>query len=429
MVESIKKKYLLFPKLHLKHLLFLFFFLISCIKKSIQIYFEQSHKISIDFIKLYIYDLGDFLSIIPLLIIKYRMRNIKKYENENEKNTNENQSIKSMLNNYFIKGKKKKKCDLYRNIFFLTIVDFIAQISSEIFYIITNEQKSVVKHANLNSTLIFNVIATLVFSYFFLHTKIYKHHIFALIIDIIFLIFLAVIDFIKIDGEDNPTISIIYVSVKILGGILYSLENVIAKIIFICNYFSAYALLLSKSIIEFFYIIIFSFPFFFIKLLDDDGELKLVFSMIAKLFEDKIYYLIFTIYMITSFFYNNFCMKIIEVFSPNHYVIAQILENVGIFIIDLIVYGPDGVENLVIRIIMYILLIFSTFIYNEFLVINICGLSKNTKLFLEYEEEYDIFTSGLYENDEDNNTEVIELNAYILQKDLFQKEDTLIEKD
>lgn len=111
MVESIKKKYLLFPKLHLKHLLFLFFFLISCIKKSIQIYFEQSHKISIDFIKLYIYDLGDFLSIIPLLIIKYRMRNIKKYENENEKNTNENQTIKSMLNNYFIKGKKKKKCD------------------------------------------------------------------------------------------------------------------------------------------------------------------------------------------------------------------------------------------------------------------------------------------------------------------------------
>ena len=151
--------------------------------------------------------------------------------------------------------------------------------------------------------------------------------------------------------------------------------------------------------------------------------------MIAKLFEDKIYYLIFTIYMITSFFYNNFCMKIIEVFSPNHYVIAQILENVGIFIIDLIVYGPDGVENLVIRIIMFILLIFASFIYNDFLVINICGLSKNTKLFLEYEEEYDIFTSGLYENDEDNNTEVIELNAYILQKDLFQKEDTLIVKD
>ena len=35
---------------------------------------------------------------------------------------------------------------------------------------------------------------------------------------------------------------------------------------------------------------------------------------------------------------------------------------------------------------MYILLIIASFIFNEFLVINICGLANNTKLFLESKE-------------------------------------------
>ena len=41
------------------------------------------------------------------------------------------------------------------------------------------------------------------------------------------------------------------------------------------------------------------------------------------------------------------------------------------------------------RIFMYILLILISCIYNEFLVINICGLAKDTKLFLDFKEEDD----------------------------------------
>ena len=36
---------------------------------------------------------------------------------------------------------------------------------------------------------------------------------------------------------------------------------------------------------------------------------------------------------------------------------------------------------------MYILLLFAAFIYNEFFVINICGLANGTKLFLDYKEK------------------------------------------
>ena len=69
-----QKKYFFFPKLQLRHLLFLFFFIISFIKKGTQIYFEKNQRIAIEFLKLYMYDVGDFLSIIPFLIIKKRMQ-------------------------------------------------------------------------------------------------------------------------------------------------------------------------------------------------------------------------------------------------------------------------------------------------------------------------------------------------------------------
>ena len=47
---------------------------------------------------------------------------------------------------------------------------------------------------------------------------------------------------------------------------------------------------------------------------------------------------------------------------------------------------------------MCILLILSTLIFNEILVINICGLAKNTKLFLEYEAENE---NSINEDNED----------------------------
>ena len=421
-------KYFLFPKFHFNHLIFVFFFIFTSLKKGMQIYFELDHKTSIDFIKLYIYDFGDFLSIIPLLIIRTRMKKAKNERNEGQIKIEKTETNKikptfsskdfGLSSSFLIRKKRKTKCDLYRNIFFFTIVDFIAQIATVVFYVIKNEQKLVVKQANLNSTLIFNILAVILFSYFFLHTNNYQHHIFSIIIDIICGIILAVIDFKKIhEQEGDISVSIIFILIRILTGVLYSLDNVIAKIIFLYNFFSTYALLVSKSIIDFIYLIIFSFPFIFFKLQDNDGEHKLVFSMMVEVFDDKKYYYLFPIYMITSFFYNNFCMKIIDEFSPNHFAIAQLFENFGIFIIDLIVYGPDSVENLAIRIIVFIILIFAAFIYNEFFIINICGLSKNTKLFLEYEEVNDIFASGINENDEDNNSEVIELNTYIIKKD------------
>ena len=401
MKKNDKKKYILFPKLEIKHFLFLFFFFISFLKKSVQTYFEQNQRLAIDFLKLYMYDIGDFISIIPHCIMKKRIR-AKSFSNDNVILDNDkivNDDVNENLNiNNNIKFIHNDPADSINNfgtivkIFLFTIVDFIAQISGIIFYVIKEGENLEVKLVNLNSSLIFSIISIILFSKIMLHSNFYRHHTFSFSIDILCLIVLTVIDIIQIKKENgnNLAIPIVYLIVKTVSISLYSLENVLAKLMFLYDFISPYSLLLYKSIIHFFYLVIFSIFFIFIKFKDKDGDKKTIFSMILNIFDDKKYIIIVIGYTINSFFYNILDLQIINVFSPNHFVIARVFENFGIFVINLIFNGVESEQYLALKIIMYILLILASFIFNEFLVINICGMAKNTKLFLDYEAELEM---------------------------------------
>ena len=83
-----KKKYLLFPKINLKHSLFLFFLIVACIKKGVQIYFEKNQRLAVEFLKLYMYDIGDMFTIIPYLIVKKRIKNLINDKSENINDSN-----------------------------------------------------------------------------------------------------------------------------------------------------------------------------------------------------------------------------------------------------------------------------------------------------------------------------------------------------
>ena len=401
MKNNDKKKYILLPKLEIKHFLFLFFFLISFLKKSVQTYFEQNQRLAIDFLKLYMYDIGDFISIIPHCIMKKRIR-AKSFNNDkiildNDKILNDDVNVNLNINNN-IKFIHNDPADSINNfgtiikIFLFTIVDFIAQISGIIFYVVKEGENLEVKLVNLNSSLIFSIISIILFSKIMLHSNFYRHHTFSFSIDILCLIVLTVIDIIQIKKENgnNLAISIVYLIVKTVSISLYSLENVLAKLMFLYDFISPYSLLLYKSIIHFFYLVIFSIFFIFIKFKDKDGDKKTIFSMILNIFDDKKYIIIVIGYTINSFFYNILDLQIINVFSPNHFVIARVFENFGIFVINLIFNGVESEQYLALKIIMYILLILASFIFNEFLVINICGMAKNTKLFLDYEAELEM---------------------------------------
>ena len=93
--------------------------------------------------------------------------------------------------------------------------------------------------------------------------------------------------------------------------------------------------------------------------------------------------LIYFFFIIINFFYSITLWQIIEKFSSNHLWLAQIFEGLGLLIVYII---RDSISlDRFLRIILYIFLLIIACIYNEFLVVNICGLSKDTKLFLDYQ--------------------------------------------
>ena len=394
-----KKKYFFFPKPHLNHFLFLLFFVISILKKYVNTFFPQKPKIPLEFLELYIYNLSDFFSIIPLFILQKRTKRKKEIIDSNS-----NKDVKGG-HGYIYNNREKTNPKSKIRIFILTISDYIAQISSVIFYVILNELNIPMKFAKLTSLLIINVIVIFIISKLILHNHFYRHHSLSLLINIICLIVLIIVDIsniINYSGEIK--MQFIYIIIKIVQSILYSLEDVLIKVLILSYYLHPFKILFKKALFQFFYNIIFNFPFIFIKLRDKDEEKEFLFPMIGRLFEDKINILITFIYAGISFIYNGTIFKIIDEFSPNHFAIARVIENFGILMLNIILEGADSQKNLVFNLIIYILLIFAALVYNEFFIINICGLSKYTKYFLDFEAESEISMIGeIINNNEEKN--------------------------
>ena len=122
-----KKKYFFFPKPHLNHFLFLLFFVISILKKYVNTFFPQKPKIPLEFLELYIYNLSDFFSIIPLFILQKRTKRKKEIIDSNS-----NKDVKGG-HGYIYNNREKTNPKSKIRIFILTISDYIAQISSVIF--------------------------------------------------------------------------------------------------------------------------------------------------------------------------------------------------------------------------------------------------------------------------------------------------------
>jgi hypothetical protein len=394
-----KKKYFFFPKPHLNHFLFLLFFVISILKKYVNTFFPQKPKIPLEFLELYIYNLSDFFSIIPLFILQKRTKRKKEIIDSNS-----NKDVKGG-HGYIYNNREKTNPKSKIRIFILTISDYIAQISSVIFYVILNEMNIPMKFAKLTSLLIINVIVIFIISKLILHNHFYRHHSLSLLINIICLIVLIIVDICNIINYSGEIkMQFIYIIIKIVQSILYSLEDVLIKVLILSYYLHPFKILFKKALFQFFYNIIFNFPFIFIKLRDKDEEKEFLFPMIGRLFEDKINILITFIYAGISFIYNGTIFKIIDEFSPNHFAIARVIENFGILMLNIILEGADSQKNLVFNLIIYILLIFAALVYNEFFIINICGLSKYTKYFLDFEAESEISMIGeIINNNEEKN--------------------------
>ena len=352
----------------------------------------NTKQVAQPFLNTYLFNISDYLSIIPFLIVKHRTKahNISK--------SSEIESTPTVTKSFTTYHEKVTKKDFK---FFLIVglvglFDCLSHISSLLFYIVYGKNERSVPENNLSSLLIFNILIIYIFSKLILKTAFYRHHYLSFLMNVICILILGTIDIINTATTDNKEsigMIIFYIIKKIFTIIFYSIEDVIGKKVMITFFLNIYTLLLCRALTGTIIFIIFSIPFIFIKIKDVSGAYEegendiIIFSGIADLLKDFSYKIIF--FVLTNFFYNIFIWLIIDNFSPSHYAISTVLESLGT-LIRLWIMEPDQVHLPLLRIFIYIILIIAGIIHTEMIVINYCGLEKNTKLFLDYLENEDL---------------------------------------
>jgi len=390
------KKFFIFPKFEWKYLLFLAFFIFSFIYNFVNRWISLNSKdVAQPFINVYLFNVSDYISLIPFLIIKIRTYH------SNKKNKVKNEilkSVKSSLSTSYQEKVKKEK-NFYIYMALLSIFDFMSNISSLMFYLIYGKNDRSVSENNLSSLLIFNIIVIYVLSRFLLNTYFYRHHYFSFLINIICILILGSIDIINIIGtekKEKTGMIIFYIAKKILTIIFYSIEDIIGKKILMKYFIDIYTLLLCRGLGETGLFVLFAIPFIFVEVTDVSDKTKppqkeIIYKRIGRLLSNFNYKII--LFTISNFLKNTFIWLIIDFFSPSHYAVSSVLESLG-NLIRLWIIEPDTVDRPIMRLIIFLVLILAGLIHTEMIVFNFFGLQKNTKLFLEYKEKEDLNLIG-----------------------------------
>ena len=411
-------KYLIFSELNKNHFLFLSFLIITILYTINYKYIEKTKDIIQSFHNYYIYTLSDFLSIIPFIIIKLRSKSASEIkleqENTNIRETSSKENNVDISNNIILlhsdstyEDQKRRKRRIIKLIILISFFDFLGIYSNLIFNIIIERNNYIINRANLNSFILFNITFKYLFSIFILHLPVYKHHYLSLGINFIFLIGLVIYDIINIKEKRQYY----YVLMKIISVILFSLEDVYAKILLSFDSISPYIYLFYRGICTNILALLFSIAFIFIELPyeneNGDKVRSCVFSRLWKLYESKLNILFYIIMFILQYFKNLNIFLIIDKFSLIHFAIASILENIVSLFLSIIKFsGNIGLDEFFIKIAIYFILILAALIYIEFIVLNFCGLQKNTQLFLHKEAKNDIMQTMLNNNnDNDSNAQ------------------------
>ena len=333
-------KYLIFSKLNRNHFLFLSYFIISILKELVNknlspgndanytIDLKYIRDIVYSFNKYYINSLSDFLSIIPIIIIKVRSKSISTKNQESSTRTEASGSIKFI---YTDVNKKRTKRILKLSIL-VSIFNFLALYLNLTFSIIMLVSKIDIIKVKISSNILFNIISKYVLSILILHSPIYKHHYISLVINLLFLIGLIIYDVILI----KDATSYLDVLKMIIIIILFSVEDAISKILLSLDSISPHIYLFYRgiflNILSLFYAII----FIFVGIPDENGNKSCVFLRFWKIYENKLNILLSILLLFITYLFNLNVFLIIDKFSPIHFAVASILENLGSLLISLI---------------------------------------------------------------------------------------------
>lgn len=260
--------------------------------------------------------------------------------------------------------------------------DFFCQLLFLVYVLIFNTD-NVIERKNQNFLLIIDILSRFLFCRFILETYFYRHHIVSMIINFVVFIILGFFDFHTIFAQVNIELSFYFVFLIILT-IAYSLEDVLNKIALSRESLTPYSLLFYKGVFQIPLVIITSIIIIFI-----ENPFTLFFNLNNNF---KLYVLgRRALFIIFNILRSLFLVKVIDKFSSQHLSILKVLESLFMFCYFLIVNEYENeVVHIPVILVSFLILTFTSLVYNEILVINICGLQDYTQHGLDLQAEKDL---------------------------------------
>ena len=290
----------------------------------------------------------------------------------------------------------------YKNrlIFIISILHFIGLGSDLIFYLIFVEKTLVIEQ--IEWLISIEIIARIIFCKFLLKMKLFRHHIFSILISMTGFLFMGITGLIKIVKNNACEKKGYYILFTIFSEIAFSLEDVICKILLTDKFMLPHILMFWRGIIIFLIFII------LVPILHatDTVQLNHYYNFI-KGNNLSLYIFLKILLIIFSFSKGFITMKVIDIFTPQHVAFLNIVFSLVEFIKYIISPDEDNSIDLVpdiFDIFFLIVIIIGTLIFNEMIIINKFGFNEDTKsglLLKEKIEEDNELNSSISSNEED----------------------------
>ena len=338
-------------------------------------------------------------AIIPLLISRYNMRKALVNRNNNNKinksDTNEKSLAIALIYN---KGSDIIKKNKFLFIFLSSLADFIQTLIASMTY---NNQSNI-------SLWLLDIIFLSILSYLVFKEKLVRHQILSMIIIIIFGF---IMDFI-VGNFSNGLNNIGFFLLRIFCEFSYSLSQILNKYCMEYKFSPPYEVCLFIGIFSFFFhliclIIASCLPcdYEFCQILDEKNNKNYFdnFRIYISKINGKEFFLVF-IEMIILCLMNILTILTIKYYTPFHLLIILIIGKIMMKAKNFFV-GYETKD--IINIISLILILIGLLVFIEVIILNFCGIQKNTRDNIEKRGALDIIS----EEEEDGSSSIDNRNT------------------
>jgi len=344
---------------------FFFVWLFDLSSSFIKTYFEyiyseiNNSSVMIELINLLCLNIGDLLA--GFFVLYTHINSKSKKENSEVRRTSSNQ-VKLIYNDLSIKKNK------YLLILLISILELIGRSTDLFYYIYIDSTR--IRDGEISWLISIDILSRIIFSKMILNSRLYNHHILSIILTVIGLCSMSLSAFIAINSYELsrwPYFAFIFVKF-----IIVPLEDVINKILLTDKFLLPQSLMFMRGLYNLAMLLIIIPTLYFA------NELKLYFFFNEKEIGYIIQISLMIFFIAFTLLKSFFIMKVIYIFTPQHVAFL----NVVFYMLRLLrcrIMTGDKSLIIISDSIFLTIIIFSTLLFNEMIVVKACGLYDNTK--------------------------------------------------